>query len=330
MNAHTKFPLDVEPAAPSGKLDVTAAVGPTPADLEIVVRDQRFGRAQKPGRWWLGGDPVATALHTGKRILVILIAWSLIYLLLPLDFSSLIDPKASGPLDAVWQNMVEIARHPQTLLLQGTKLHLWYLVALLCALAISAFFLSLRQPQLLAVAAIALYVLGLLGKSYLESPLGLDLGINTRNGPFAGTLLFATGYWLSGQRIDNRWALYGLGVFALGYALHFTEILALWKAYGRGPKAHDYTIGTFVMGVGFAMAALSDHPALRSPMLARFGQMTLGIYAVHFAFVDLLRPVDGLTDHPLWEVGYVFLVLGLALLSTWLLSLNRITRKIVV
>jgi uncharacterized protein len=58
MNAPTKFPLDVEPAAPLGKLDV-----PTPVDLEIVVRDLRFGREQKPGRWWLGGDPVATAWH---------------------------------------------------------------------------------------------------------------------------------------------------------------------------------------------------------------------------------------------------------------------------
>ena len=58
MNAHTSIPLDLEPAAPLSKLDV-----PTPADLEIVVRDQRFGRERKPGRWWLAGDPVATAWH---------------------------------------------------------------------------------------------------------------------------------------------------------------------------------------------------------------------------------------------------------------------------
>ncbi len=59
MNAPTKFPLDVEPAAPLGK----PVDGATPADLEIIVRDQRFGRQQKPGRWWLGGDPIATAWH---------------------------------------------------------------------------------------------------------------------------------------------------------------------------------------------------------------------------------------------------------------------------
>lgn len=34
-----------------------------PADLVIAVRNRRFGRAQTPARWWLGGDPVATAWH---------------------------------------------------------------------------------------------------------------------------------------------------------------------------------------------------------------------------------------------------------------------------
>ena len=63
MNAPTKFPLDVEPTGLSGKLDVSHPFGSTPADLEIVVRDLRFGREQKPGRWWLGGDPIATAWH---------------------------------------------------------------------------------------------------------------------------------------------------------------------------------------------------------------------------------------------------------------------------
>ena len=57
MNAPTKFPLDVEPAAPIGK------PVPTPADLEIVVRDRRFGRDKAPPRWWLNNDPIATAWH---------------------------------------------------------------------------------------------------------------------------------------------------------------------------------------------------------------------------------------------------------------------------
>ena len=47
MNAPAKFDLD--------------RVTPTPPDLDIVVRDRRFLRGQTAKRWWLGGDPVATA-----------------------------------------------------------------------------------------------------------------------------------------------------------------------------------------------------------------------------------------------------------------------------
>ncbi len=58
MNAPAKFPLGLEPARPNDKSAV-----PTPANFTITVRDQRFGRESKPGRWWLNGDPIATAWH---------------------------------------------------------------------------------------------------------------------------------------------------------------------------------------------------------------------------------------------------------------------------
>ena len=35
----------------------------TPADLTITPRDRRFGRAMTQRRWWMGGDPVATAFY---------------------------------------------------------------------------------------------------------------------------------------------------------------------------------------------------------------------------------------------------------------------------
>ena len=46
-----------------GKLpSVAEAASPAPQDLAITVRDLRFDRGAKP-RWWLGGDPIATAWH---------------------------------------------------------------------------------------------------------------------------------------------------------------------------------------------------------------------------------------------------------------------------
>ncbi len=35
---------------------------PTPADLEIIVRDERFNRGTTPKRWW-AGDAFGTAWH---------------------------------------------------------------------------------------------------------------------------------------------------------------------------------------------------------------------------------------------------------------------------
>ena len=47
---------------------MTAAAMKTPADLTITPRDRRFGRNSKQDRWWLGGDPVATAFYNALSI----------------------------------------------------------------------------------------------------------------------------------------------------------------------------------------------------------------------------------------------------------------------
>jgi predicted metal-dependent hydrolase len=60
MSAPFKF--DLEAATPLGKET------PTPGDLAITPRDRRFCRENKPARWWLNGDPVATAWHNGLSV----------------------------------------------------------------------------------------------------------------------------------------------------------------------------------------------------------------------------------------------------------------------
>lgn len=40
----------------------------TPADLTITPRDRRFGRNAGQARWWMAGDPVATAFHNSLSI----------------------------------------------------------------------------------------------------------------------------------------------------------------------------------------------------------------------------------------------------------------------
>jgi hypothetical protein len=40
----------------------------TPADLKIKPREIAFGREANYGRWWLGGDPAATAFHNALSV----------------------------------------------------------------------------------------------------------------------------------------------------------------------------------------------------------------------------------------------------------------------
>jgi len=83
------------------------------------------------------------------------------------------------------------------------------------------------------------------------------------------------------------------------------------------------------MGLGVAMDALSNYPALKNKVLSNIGRMTLGVYAVHMIFVDLLRPIDKASDDIMWEAGYVVIVLALSILTAQMLSKNKITKKIV-
>jgi len=47
---------------------MTATTLKTPIDLTITPRDRRFGRNSAQGRWWAGGDPIATAFYNALSI----------------------------------------------------------------------------------------------------------------------------------------------------------------------------------------------------------------------------------------------------------------------
>ncbi|MFM9852319.1 MAG: metal-dependent hydrolase [Sphingomonadaceae bacterium] len=45
-----------------------ATLAKSPVDLTITPRDRRFGRGQSQARWWLGGDPIATAFYNALSV----------------------------------------------------------------------------------------------------------------------------------------------------------------------------------------------------------------------------------------------------------------------
>ncbi len=271
--------------------------------------------------------PLSCSINMGRRVFLILIAWSVIYLL-PLNSWQINDCSPILIAKVTYWNLIVKLRDPLTLMMEGTSVHLWFMVALLCAILVATIFVSTGRIKLLVAVSIVLYLVGVFGRSYANTPIGLNIHFDTRNGPFFSTLFFVSGYLLSGRNANNKWLLYGFLIFVVGCFFHFFEIYMLWKLFGTDPK-QDYVISTYFMGLGFSMGAFSNHPAFQSSFFSRVGQLTLGIYAVHLLYVDLFRSVDKISDSVLWEMGYVLIVLVLSTITSFVLSKNKFTKRIV-
>ena len=275
-----------------------------------------------------GADISAVSSAMAKRIFSLFVIWSIIYLL-PYNLTTIPGLGLLGPIKYnYWVIASAAEKSPLNLLMTGTKAHLWFLFELLCALGINSVFIKQKFHKALIAVSLALYLFGLAAKAYANTPVGVDTAIDTINGPFFGTIFFATGYFLSRLSPNPGWLLKGFGLWVIGCLVHFSEIYFLRASYDASPY-QDYVIGTYFMGLGAAMIALSNIAFFRIRALEDLGKFTLGIYAIHFIFVDLLRPLGKLTNSAFWEIGYVFLVLLLSIGSVMLLSKFRITRQAV-
>lgn len=215
--------------------------------------------------------------------------------------------------------------------MRGTKVHLWFLTSLLFCSYIAAIFVNARKTKLLTILSLSLYVFALQAKAYINTPLGIDIGViefNTRNGPFFGLLPFVTGYLISSRQIRDTWAYWGLTLIALGLLMHFSEIYYLWKHYNVDPY-QDFVAGTYFMGTGITLITLSNPNPLRIRAISNIGKYTLGIYASHIIFENLLSQILTSTHSLLWELGYPIIVFLLSLALTIALAKSRITKRFV-
>jgi surface polysaccharide O-acyltransferase-like enzyme len=274
-----------------------------------------------------GISPSPVSLSTAKRIFQIFAFWSIVYAL-PYDLSSVAEYGILGPIKAAYWNLLFLIKHPLILLMQGTKSHLWFLIALLCSLGISNCFVVKKSYKALFLVSVALYSIGLLAKAYADTPFGIRLEFNTRNGPFFSTIFFVSGYFLSQFKPGPGWFLKGVALLAFGWTIHFSELYILGKLYGTNPS-QDYLVGTYFMGIGTAVASLSNNAVFSNETLRDIGKFTLGIYAIHLIFVDILSPISKLISSPFWEIGYICFVLMFSVASVTALSKSEVTRRFV-
>ena len=273
------------------------------------------------GYFWAGRCRDTAACRTAgaalaRRVLVLFVAWSVIYFL--------ITAAAVG-----WEAATRPLPGLPTLLLQGTKVHLWFLPALALAALVSGALLARGRERTLLVLGLALYALGLAGKAYADTPVGFHTHVNMRNGLCFSLIMFVTGIRL--RRLGPRpaWRRLGPALALGGLGLQVAEVAWLHAHWGTN-MAQDFVLGTYFYGLGMTMLALSDPAPLRFPRLAGLGPLVLGVYASHFLFVDLLaRPDSPLRAIPGWDIIVVALVFALSLALTGLLWRCAPTRRLV-
>lgn len=275
------------------------------------------------------GTPVVTAARQSiSRIAPVLLAWTLVYLL-PYNFGSMIEHGPLGPLKVWYWNLRDLAANPFSLLFESTKQHLWFLIAFLWSVAITASLVYLRTIKTLVVVAAGLYITGILALSYAKTPVGINIGLFTLQGPFFGTLFFVTGYILSGFTPSARWFKVGLAVVLAGYLIHFSEVYWLWNHWQARP-IHHYVFGTWLIGLGVAMVALADLPAMRSETMAKLGRLTLGVYLIHPIFLENLQAFKVVLTHPAWDLAMVAAAYALSAVAIGAMAKNNFLRKLVV
>ena len=302
-----------------------------------VIIDQIFRFAMPfffalSGYFWgkklrVGASVPSVSLPMAKRLASVLAFWSVIYLL-PYNLSTG-DYGLLGRLKLCYANLIRLLSKPFLLLTQGTKIHLWFLIALLLALGIASVLVHKKRYKLLVSIAVLLYVAGVLTTAYVNSPVGIHIPVELGAAPFFGTLPFAIGYFISGLKPKTDWFWKGTALFAVGAALHLGEAFCLWRWFGTYPN-HGHVFGTLIMGVGFVLVSLSGHPCLQNAMLARLGRLTLGIYAIQFILVDLFLPLAQWGQSFLWDIVYTSVVAITSVAAVLLLSRNNLMRRFVV
>lgn len=220
-----------------------------------------------------------------------------------------------------------LREYPVTLLLDGSRVHLWFLVSMILTVWLFVLWPFDKKGRSFLWLGGALYVFGLLAGSYRATPLGFDLHFNPRDGVFFGTLFFGIGVYFSMNRpqVSVRTSL---ALAAGGLLLFCAEVAYLRVFWKVGAIKHDFLIGTIPFGMGVTLLAFARADTSLDKRLGPYGRYTLGIYGSHLLFVDWYRPLGAWVNPYLWQVLYAAMVFGSALLFSVVLEKTPL-RKLV-
>ena len=219
-----------------------------------------------------------------------------------------------------------VKKDPVTLLFEGTRIHLWFLMALFLAIWLFAIWPFNKKGYSFLVFGLVVYLIGLLGGSYQITPIGFDLHFNSRNGIFFSVLFFAIGVLIYNKKPQVSPAVVW-GLYLGGFALFSLETYFLWIYWSALPIRHDYLLGSIPYGIGaFLLAYMAKRETKIDNVLAPCGKYVLGIYVSHLLFLDLWKPLGAMFPPLIWIFILPLLVFGSSFLAVWALSKTPLRR----
>jgi surface polysaccharide O-acyltransferase-like enzyme len=254
----------------------------------------------------------AIAWKYSKKLLLFFVVWSAIYAIENIQSVSRL-----------------VQKDPFSLLFEGTRIHLWFLMALFLAIWLFTLWPFNKKGYSFLIFGLAVYIIGLLGGSYQITPIGFDLHFNTRNGIFFSVLFFAIGTLIYNKKPKVSPAVVW-GLYLGGFALFSLETYFLWAYWSALPIRHDYLLGSIPYGIGaFLIAYTAKRETKIDNFLAPYGKYVLGIYVSHLLFLDLMKPLGNWFNPVLWSFLFPILIFGSSLLTVMLLSKTPLRRFVV-
>ncbi|EGR0626317.1 acyltransferase [Vibrio cholerae] len=230
----------------------------------------------------LSHNPMQTLRNYCSPLLRIWVIWSVISLLMPFNLEVMVNQGYLTERSGYWGFLLQ---HPLNSLFEGGLVHLWFLPALIIAVAIMALLIRQQKTHWMLPIAIGLYLYGeFAGSSAVVT--GMSAPIYTRNGPFFSTLFVVVGYLIRERHIlwQSRSALL---LAMLGMAFHFVEAYGLHQ-YGQVFNTNDYLFGTALWAIGLFLFLLAKPDLGRKPWVFSLSQSILGFYVSHLLVVIMM------------------------------------------
>lgn len=268
-----------------------------------------------------GVTPSRSAIIVAKkqayRISVILLFWSLAYLFFIPDFLEVFSRQSI--IKSIYWNLQGLLQNPSDLFHQSTRVHLWFLVALLECLLFTALWRAWLPKVGVGIWVFSFYLIGMATGSYKHLVIGNILPHWLPTLPWIEISLFLIGWWVQTSRLSFT-LLQAVTVVIVGIVLHFTEVTVIHGMYEIPIMGQDMVFGTAIWVFGIVMALLSSPQTLESSWIENTGKYTLGIYVTHLAVLDTLNHLGTSLQGIVWTITLPFLVFALSLLLVHYLS----------